>query len=353
MIAGKTLTELAQMIEDQENQKRDFIAPASSLRMEEDTSINGPGLDKPLRPNSVFHSQLGTHLKIPAQYYRRMTEEHPELLAHNVNAWLGHEGGNQMLRTFDTNGHLTGRAFLSDRYRAMDNFALASAVLPILQQTPGLAIKSSEITERKMYIQAVNERLTADVKVGDTVQAGILISNSEVGMGMMQVSPLLFRLRCLNGMVSNELSQKRRHLGKRQSAEEEIRELLSDEAKDADDRALFLKLRDVTKAALEEALFTQQVEKVQEAAGVPIESNDLQEVVEVTRRKMNFTEGESQSILRNLIEGGDLSKWGLANAVTAVANGNEDYDRAVELEAAGGKIIELGKKDWKLISTAA
>jgi len=353
MIKGKTLVELAEAIERSESVKRDFVAPISGLRMRDDAFIEGEGLGKALRPNDIFHGQLGSHLNIPTKYYRRMVVEAPELLASNVNTWMSRGSSSHMLRTYDTNGHLTGRAFLSSRYRAIDNFDLAQAVIPILYNTPGLTVKSSEVTDKRMYIQAVTDRLQEDVKVGDPVQAGVIISNSEVGMGMVQVSPLLYRLQCLNGMVSNELSQRRRHLGKAQSSEDFVREVLSDEAKEADDKALFLKLRDVTKASLSEAFFSKQVQAMKEAAGVPIESNALEKVVEVTGRKMGFTEEEGGSILRKLIEGGDLSKWGLANAVTGIANDCADYDRAIDLEAAGGKVIELSPKDWKVISTAS
>lgn len=44
--------------------------------------------------------------------------------------------------------------------------------------------------------------------------------------------------------------------------------------------------------------------------------------------------------------------WGVANAVTAEANQATDYDRATELEQAGGKLIELPKEEWREILAA-
>ena len=41
-------------------------------------------------------------------------------------------------------------------------------------------------------------------------------------------------------------------------------------------------------------------------------------------------------MLRHLIEGGDLSAYGLVNAVTHFAQDVDDYDRATEFEALGG-----------------
>ena len=42
-------------------------------------------------------------------------------------------------------------------------------------------------------------------------------------------------------------------------------------------------------------------------------------------------------MLRDLIEGGDLSGFGLVNAVTHYSQQVDDYDRATDLEAIGGR----------------
>ena len=57
-------------------------------------------------------------------------------------------------------------------------------------------------------------------------------------------------------------------------------------------------------------------------------------------------------ILRSLIEGGDLSAWGLLNAVTAQAH-TAEYDRAVEFEAAGGTLLTLAPTEWSRMLEAA
>jgi hypothetical protein len=76
-------------------------------------------------------------------------------------------------------------------------------------------------------------------------------------------------------------------------------------------------------------------------------------VVKVLATKVGASEGEQGSILRSLIEGGDLSAWGLINAVTAQAHTARSYDRAVEFEVAGGSLIDLPNTAWKEILAAA
>jgi hypothetical protein len=54
-------------------------------------------------------------------------------------------------------------------------------------------------------------------------------------------------------------------------------------------------------------------------------------------------------VLSHLIQGGDLSRWGLANAITRQSQDEESYDMATQLEVDGGSVIELPSKDWQSI----
>jgi hypothetical protein len=48
-----------------------------------------------------------------------------------------------------------------------------------------------------------------------------------------------------------------------------------------------------------------------------------------------------------------MSGYGLVNAVTQYAQYVEDYDRATELEALGGKLLDLPTRHWQEIAHAA
>jgi alkylated DNA nucleotide flippase Atl1 len=75
--------------------------------------------------------------------------------------------------------------------------------------------------------------------------------------------------------------------------------------------------------------------------------------VEELAKTIGASEAETGGILRALIEGGDLSAWGVINAVTAQAHTAKDYDRSVDFENAGGQLLELPRSDWKRILEAA
>ena len=178
---GRSLQELAIELDRQAKVKKDYVATAGAMQM---TAVN-ENFDlvignTPFQLNENAHRQLGLQLKIPAPYYERMRAENPGLLMANVNGWFQQSPDTRrMVRTLDG----TARAILSDRYRRIDNYEVAQTVLPIISEMQGARIESCELTDTRMYIKVVNERIQTEVVPGDIVQAGILISNSEVGMG--------------------------------------------------------------------------------------------------------------------------------------------------------------------------
>ena len=296
--------------------------------------------------NDIAHRQIGQTLKIPALYYDRMRTEYPELLAQNINGWFARTPDTKrMLRTMDG----TARALLSDRYRRIDNFEVASAVLPIISGMDGASVESCELTESRMYLKVVNPRVTAEVKKGDIVQAGIIISNSEVGMGSVNVSPLVYRLVCSNGMIAQDGAVRKYHVGRANEGGEDF-SIYRNETIEADDKAFLMKLEDSVKAAVNQARFAAIVDKMREATEATMEAKVVPQVVELASKEYGITEAEGKGILGHLIAGGDLSLYGLANAVTRQAQDVESYDRSTELEATGYKIITMAPALWRSLT---
>jgi len=343
MLKGLSLVELAKKIEANRELKRDFIAPTDKMKMEvQDDNTVVLSLQRqgtfPLLP--LAHEQVAARLDIPRKYYDRMRADAPALLATNVNTWFKRNPEKRMVRTLagDT------RAFLSNRYNRIENEEIAEVALPILHQIPDVKIVSSEVTDRRLYIQAVAPRLQGEVKKGDVVQAGVVISNSEVGAGAVSVARMNYRLVCLNGMI---LPDKFRayHTGRQI---EDTEALWKDDTRRADDRAILLKVRDMVQACVDAAEFAKTLDRMRGLTDKVIKG-DPADSIEVLCQKVGANEKEKGGILRALIEGGDLSAWGMINAVTAQAHTSKDYDRAVELESAGGQLLELPASDWKRI----
>ena len=348
MKTGKTLQELAIELDRQQGAKKDLIVDTGALGMDArddgiSLSVLGGSVNTRYGVGEIAHRQIGQYLKIPAVYYDRMRKEYPQLLALNVNGWFAHGAGEKrMLRTMDG----TARALLSDRYRRIDNFEVASAVLPIISGMDGASVESCELTDSRMYLKVVDPRVTAEVKKGDIVQAGIIISNSEVGMGSVNVSPLVYRLVCSNGMIAQDGAVRKYHVGRANEGGEDF-SIYRSETIEADDKAFLMKLEDSVKAAVDQARFAAIVDKMREATEATMEAKIVPQVVELASKEYGITEAEGKGILGHLIAGGDLSLYGLANAVTRQAQDVESYDRSTELEATGYKIITMAPALWR------
>lgn len=346
MKTGLSLVEMAQRIESQQAQKHDLIASTSKISVEpvgKDLILNVEGQGSyPMRPTA--QRQVGEFTNIPATYFDRMAAEQPALLAQNVNTWLKAKPANRMVRTLAGNN----RAFLSDRYQRIENEEIAAAALPVLLNTKGLVVRSCEVTERRLYIQASITLKTADIKVGDAVEAGVILTNSETGFGAAAVYGMIYRLACLNGMKRGD-HFRRGHVG-RQIEDNEA--LWADDTKQTDDKAILLKVRDMIGHVLSDGHFDKEVAKLRGLTEGKIEGS-VEKAVKVLTQKIGATEAEGQGILRSLIEGHDLTRWGIVNAVTHQAHAIESYDRAFEFESAGGRLVDLPANDWKEILQAA
>src|SRR5262249_10629138 len=166
-------------------------------------------------------------------------------------------------------------------------------------------LHTSAITDTKFYLRAVFPRLTAEVKVGDAVQWGIQVRNSEVGAGTFAIESFVNRLVCTNGMIVAKVLNAR-HIGKR------LDESLSDEAIQADDHAFWLAARDVLRASISEVEF----EKVISVLRNTTDGERITAPIAATERlakAYSLSDGEKEAVLLSLAQGGDFSRWGALN----------------------------------------
>lgn len=348
---GEVLSEMVKL----EKTKRDLKAATGAMSMTPDGQSfrlmdRAKNEAEYFGMTDMFHTQIAAALGIPVKYYRVMQEKKPDLLAENVNSWLSDKGSTQLVRTIDYGSGQTCRAFLSDRYKRIDNLSVAVPVLKQFSGIEGIEVASCEVTENRMYLKIVNHRRELEVVPGDVVQAGFMLQNSEVGDGAVKLVPLVYRLACTNGMVVNDYAERRRHVGRSSAQIEGTRFIeFSDKVLEAEDELFVMKLIEAANAAFSEAVFGQIVGRLHESTERPI-TGRLDDVVEVTSKNYGFTLDEKDGVLRHLIEGGDLSQYGLSNAVTRLSQDAESYDRATELEGVGWDIINLPQKGWREIN---
>lgn len=350
---GRTLVALAQELERQQTTKKDLVLHPTLMRHQ--TSDQGQThlvVDHPQGGDFVVtelaRRQLAAKLNIPFPYFERMRSEQPALLDSNVNTWLQCDDGNKMLRTLDGQA----RAVLSDRYRRLDNYDLANAVIPILQQLPQMRFESVELTATRMYLKVVIPPQAYTVSPGDILQAGLVVTNSEVGHGTLSVQRLLYRVLCSNGLIVPDSALRKTHIGRALGSEDDAIQVYREETLRADDQAFFLKVRDVVQAMVSEQGFVDAARAMQKTRDIRLTGDPVRSV-EVLASRYDLNDGERAGVLRHLVSGGELSGYGLVNAVTHFSQELEDYDRATEFEALGGKLLALSPKEWETLATAS
>jgi len=333
-----SLNELAQKLTEQ--QKKDVIVDTSNVRFYSNgkNQLHLAEIDEVFDVNDVALNQSATKVGLSKKYLDKMLDGHKTLLQDNVNYWFTNTPKTQMIRTLDG----TARAVLSDKYKRVDNDMIARQVLPILLDKK-YNILSCAITDTKMYIKASLPSLQREVNKGDVVESGVIISNSEVGHGSVNISPFINRLVCLNGMVVNDARLNSRHLTSSQATIDGVYEILSDEAKELDSQALLAKVKDVVLSTSDEVRFGQQVQKMTDASEVKIKKP--KKVIEILENKFDLTKDEGDNILENLMNRDDkqpmANLWSVVNSITALGNTMEDYDRGTKMQEIGGRLLDM------------
>ena len=304
------------------------------------------------------HRQIAGRLQIPWKFYFRMLEDHPDIVIDSVNKLFEREPGTRLLRTMD--GKL--RAFLSNRYKRIDNDEVLSSALPaIVKGDLETTMLSSQVTDRNLYVKCL---LTGDgmqQEIGrtrdgspDIVRPGFILKNSEIGTGSLSVSAFFFRNFCYNGCVygkTDAFEFKRTHLGGALIEGADF-EVMSDKSKKLEDEAILSQVNDVMHAIATPEFVDMMGNKLRSLKGGDTIKNPVP-AVELLAKENGLTQVESDQVLQNLIEDRDYSRWGVVNAVTKVAN--EDvvsYDRASDLEVLGSRLIDITNANWQRLVQA-
>jgi hypothetical protein len=325
MKVGTTIQSLAAEIERQLATKVDLKVPSSQMSFATKDGVSSVYVDSPKGTarygiSELAQRQLAAKLQIPFQYFQRCKREQPSLLDGNV------------------------RAVLSERYRRLDHLDVIEAVYPILSSLPGASFESAEMTEQKLYIKVVSSEVTFEVQPGDIIRAGVVVSNSEVGCGSLSVMPLTYRVKGGAAVILPDTGMKKLHVGKTLQSGEDDMVVFKDDTIEADDKAFFLKVRDVVAGCVSQATLTLVGERMRKLLGVKLD--DPVDAVEILAQRHPLNEDERKGVLRALVTGGDLSGLGLVHAVSTFSQSVEDYDRATELEVIGGKLLEQSAKEW-------
>ena len=341
MKQGKTLKALAAELKRQHDNKRDFIVNTRNLQIQ--TNSKGESKlsfnlsNKPITfgVNDNAHQQIATKLNIPIRYYQKMQIESPQLLDQTVNDSFKKLAENRMIRTLDD----TARAFLSDRYRRIDNLEICAAIYPFIESTKFLSVESAEVTDSHLYLKVVNKRIKTEISKGTVIQAGFVISNSEVGEGYLKVEPLIFNSFSKNALIFKDCLHKTNHIGRQFKSSSTAYEVPADERNY--NQSIFTKLqKDIQAVITDSETFDTIVHLLRQSKQISLQK-DIVKAVESLANNFALSPNERGDILRQLLISEDHSRYGLINAISAASKISNSYERATELEHISGELLTL------------
>jgi hypothetical protein len=369
MKAGLSLEALLTEVVRQKNTRRDFVTSTKdAVRLALTPGFND-GLSLLLLKegaqelerfaiSATAHDQIAAKLGIPSKYYDRLLKDHTDMVVGQVNTLFEREPSARLVRVLD--GKV--RAFLSDRFLRLDNNEVLEQTLPLIVKGDiATRLISSNVTDNHLYLKVLftDDKLKQEISTtrgGElrVVRPGFRLSNSETGFGALKINAFFWDSYCENGCVFGmqdfleSVSFNRSHLGGR-LLEGVNYQVISDETRVLQDQAIISSTKDVMKA-IASVEFAAELGKQLRAAANSERVKSAIGAVDLAVKELDLRQGEKESILETFIKDGDYSKWGLASAVTAVANLNDEavsYERASELENIGAKILSLDLKNWK------
>lgn len=228
-------------------------------------------------------------------YYRRLPREMKAIVA---NYDIG--------RLKDKSYLLRGkgewiRAFLSADYVARDNRQIAETVQGLLGKAAVL-VKTFVLEESHMFLKIVSEEIM-ETEYG--LKAGIIIGNSEVGLGSVSVEPFVFRKPCTNDLiVAREKSFSHAHI--------------------------HLAAFELTRRMAELDAF---VKTHQEPISDPLE------VIRKLAEERQLSQKFRDQVVSGYLAEPEATRFGVINAFTRAAQGLAPIQR-IEMERFGGALLE-------------
>lgn len=381
------LDQLIELLRTQQDAKIDLVTPTDQLRFA-DGQIRVP-LDNPimnatgviteltLDPSDEMIGDIATRADIPVRYLRKLYAnddaqedfaEWRELLDQTLTTHYHDAAMNRkvLIRAFhNEEGAGTGRALLSDRYRAIDNLDILMATLTGVKSSGvNATVTQCNLSPRSMRVRFTAPEITAmapelldgyrtpwENKDGGgygtqglrddqgnlpIVYAGFEISNSEIGSGTAKITPIINVRICNNGLVINAAAQAHRHTGGKLDTGM-VNWSAGTQQKAVD--LITSQTTDIVGQFLTVDFLQDQITGLTAKAGKPVD--DPKGTIERIGKNLSWSEKEQDQILAMFIRGGQSTSGGVMQAVTAAAQIVEDPDRAWDIEAQGIRAMEL------------
>lgn len=374
------LQDLVSILRDQHARKVDLVAPVANFGFRDarlvvagvEPLLGEDGVTDPngtYVPTVPFDGDVADKLRIPVAYLRRMREERPDLYDVNANGWLRGKSRRSasgeveqvyagdprsfLLRLFrgDDGQHGVARALLSDKYAIADNLDVLMATLEGIEASgTQVDVASADLTDRRMVVKVHAPQIATEARdllrgyrspftgqSGDdcpVVFAGFRVTNSETGDGRFTITPEVTVQVCNNGMTMTPDMLAQTHLGGRLESGV-VRWAEDTQRKNLD--LVKAKTRDAVTTFLSPGYLADAVRRLTEKAGQEV--GTTREAVVALTKPLGYTEAQQDLILDHFVRGGQFTRGGVVNAITAASQTVTDGDAAHDMDLAATRLL--------------
>lgn len=296
---------------------KDHIYSESDARFIEttisDVSVNDSGVriaDKQFGLKECGLNSLCNRINMPVDYANRIPTD---LFIHSANRLIK-EKGDYKITANVLDGNL--RAVHSGLYMPITN----KQVVDSLVVPDGTKVRRINISDEFMSIALTNPNKKIEAKVGDIIEAGAEINNSETGHSTFSALQYIYQLVCSNGARMAELAdaQRKIHMG---YFDFDPKPYLNSVGKFLENGAD--KFNDAFKKMLDSKLEDRVLKNLETDIRISIGKKDAKEMVD------NWMKAET-------------SAYGVYDSVTRTAHSfNRGFGIQQNLERVGGKILKM------------
>jgi hypothetical protein len=255
------------------------------------------------------------------------------------------------VRTLDRNA----RAFLSDRFKPIDHLFVMEPFMNALgdykKNRDGIfSVKSTALTVNRLYVQIIFPNITGEIistgRGKEKVNAGLTLTNSEVGLGAFDVRTFIWWQWCSNGAIAESMIRKY-HTGRKIGDDEDDYAIYSDKTIRKEMEAFQSRLGDIFQNALTDQAFGDVVRRIQRTTEDVVEKPKT--LIENVTKRFMLTDDQGEKVLANMVQEGNMNRYGLMNGITALAK-DADMDQGFELEKLGNDIITMKATEWAALA---
>lgn len=276
--------------------------------------------DMELNLNEHAFKQLAQSVGVPGSFALRCPDDMRQEI---MDYWMDQTGDkNVLLRTINTMDQPdTIRAVLGERYAITDDDDLAPIIADVVGNDidDGAVVQFADQGDEYSHFRIIFPRFNLEPRKGDLLQAGVHITNSEVGSRAWAVNAFVYRLLCTNGMVGREVVQsyRFRHVG--------------DSTKLLDNVAGAL--RAVRTGSVE------LMERYGRAAETGITDEQVKAVMDRLQEEQKVTKPTREQIAAIFSHYEDKTLYGLVNAVTETARDLSSTEARYNLEGVANRLL--------------